>query len=269
MFKNSMAISPAPTPFAPLLFAGDWRLGLATAIELEFDGVEVSIRDPHDQMVKDLKAAIQTSDLVVSTVATGQSYYTDGLSPMSADPNIQAKLLDRMKAIIDFAALWKAPVIIGGVRGILEGDPIEQKAQASRVLESIRIYSEYAEASGVPLAIEPINRYETNFINTVSEALDLIGQIGSENLGVITDTFHMNIEEVSLTESLRMAGPWLKGVHLVDSNRKAAGQGHIDFHELATVLSEIGYQGFIIAEILPLPDSRTAAEQAIAFFRSL
>ena len=269
MFKTSMAISATPTPFAPLLFSGDWKLGLATAIELEFDGIEVSIRDPDDQMVKDLKAAIQTSGLVVSTVATGQSYYTDGLSLTSADSNIQAKLLDRMKAIIDFAALWKAPVIIGGIRGKLDGDPIEQKAQASRVFESIRIYSEYAEASGVSLAIEPINRYETNFINSISEALELISMLGGENLGVITDTFHMNIEEASLTDSLRMAGPWLKGVHFVDSNRKAAGQGHIDFHDLATVLFEIGYQGFLIAEILPLPDSRTAAEQAIAFFRSL
>ncbi|UCF60768.1 MAG: sugar phosphate isomerase/epimerase [Anaerolineaceae bacterium] len=269
MFKTSMAISPTPTPFAPLLFAGDWRRGLATAIELEFDGVEVSIRDPHDQVVEDLKGAIQSSGLVVSTVATGQSYYSDGLSPTSFDPNIQSKLLDRMKAIIDFAAPWKAPVIIGGVRGKLEGNPIEQKAQISRVLESIRMYTEYAEASSVSLAIEPINRYETNFINTISEALEIINQVGSENLGIISDTFHMNIEEVSLAESLRMAGPWLKGVHFVDNNRKAAGQGHIDFHELTAVLSEISYQGFIIAEILPLPDSRTAAKQAIAFFRSL
>jgi sugar phosphate isomerase/epimerase len=188
---------------------------------------------------------------------------------MSPDPMIRAKLLDRMKGHVDFAAPWGALVIIGGVRATLEGEPETYAAQRQRAVQAIHSYAEYARSQGVLLAIEPINRYETNFINTVEEALGFIEQVGSENLVVLADTFHMNIEEVSIAKSFERAGEKLGYVHFADSNRRAAGQGHINFHELAAVLPKIGYGGYICAEILPLPDSRAAAKLAIDYFRSL
>lgn len=269
MFKTSMAISPEPAKFAPLLFAGDWERGLETAAELGYDAVEVSLRDPQTEVVKKLRKTVRSSGLAVSAVATGQSYYNDGLSPTSPDPTIRARLLDRMKGHVDFAAPWGALVIIGGVRGTFEGEPKTHAAQRQRAVDAIGDYAEYASSQGVSLAIEPINRYETNFINTVEEALGFVGEVGAENLGVLTDTFHMNIEEVSIARSFERAGEKLGYVHFADSNRLAAGQGHIDFYELASVLRKSGYDGYICAEILPLPDSRTAAELAIDYFRSL
>ena len=160
-------------------------------------------------------------------------------------------------------------MIIGGVRGTFEGEPKTHAAQRQRAVEATRAYAEYARSQGVSLAIEPINRYETNFINTVGEALEFIEEVGAENLVVLTDTFHMNIEEVSIAQSFQRTGEKLGYVHFADSNRWAAGQGHINFRELAVVLQEIGYSGYICAEILPLPDSRTAAKLAIDYFRSL
>jgi len=241
-----MAITPEPAKFAPLLFAGDWERGLETAAELGYDAVEVSLRDPKAEVVEKLAKAVRSSGLSVSAVATGQSYYNDGLSPTSPDPSVRARLLGRMKGHVDFAAPWGALVIIGGVRGTFEGEPQTQS-----------------------LAIEPINRYETNFINTVEEALEFIAEVGAENLVVLTDTFHMNIQEVSIAKSFERAGEQLGYVHFADSNRRAAGQGHIGFYELASVLRKSGYDGYICAEILPLPDSRTAAKLAIDYFRSL
>jgi sugar phosphate isomerase/epimerase len=269
MFKTSMAISPEPARFAPLLFAGDWEQGLETAVELRYDAVEVSLRDPQSEVVKKLGKAIRSSGLALSAVATGQSYYNDGLSPMSPDPMIRAKLLDRIKGHVDFAAPWGALVIIGGVRATLEGEPETYGAQRQRAVQAIHSYAEYARSQGVLLAVEPINRYETNFINTVEEALGFIEQVGSENLVVLADTFHMNIEEVSIAKSFEHAGEKLGYVHFADSNRRAAGQGHINFHGLAAVLQKIGYGGYICAEILPLPDSRVAAKLAIDYFHSL
>ncbi|MGB5186638.1 MAG: TIM barrel protein, partial [Acidimicrobiia bacterium] len=81
--------------------------------------------------------------------------------------------------------------------------------------------------------------------------------------------FHMNIEEANLAESLRSAGDRIRHVQFTDSNRLAAGRGHIDFPELAAVLRESGYGGYLSTETLPLPDSRTAAKQAIDYFRTL
>jgi sugar phosphate isomerase/epimerase len=177
--------------------------------------------------------------------------------------------LDRLKGAIDFGAPWQATLFIGGVRGRLEGDPATHAAQRQHAIELVRACAEYAAPRGVPIAIEPINRYETNLINTVAEALEFIDQVGAENLVVLADSFHMNIEEQSLAGALRLAGSKLGYVHFADSNRRAAGQGHIDFHALADVLRQMGYHGYISAEILPLPNSRAAAELAIACFRSL
>ena len=269
MFKTTMAITPAPAKFAPLLFAGDWKAGLQTALELGYDAVELSLRNPQAQVVKDLGRTIADSGLAISAIATGQSYYNDGLSPTSADPSVQATLLERMKGFVELAAPYEASVIIGGIRGTLEGDDQARAEQRKRATEAIRSYARYAEPAGVHLLIEPINRYETTFMNTVAEALSFIKEVGARNLRVLADTFHMNIEEVSLVGALKAAGEWLGYVHLPDSNRQAAGQGHIDFQELGAVLRKMDYNGYIGAEILPIPDSRTAAQLAIDFFRSL
>jgi sugar phosphate isomerase/epimerase len=269
VFKTTMAITPAPAKFAPLLFAGDWRAGLQTALELGYDAVELSLRDPQAQVVKDLGSAIAGSGLTVSAIATGQSYYNDDLSPTSADASVQGRLFERMQGFVEFAAPYGASVIIGGVRGTFEGDERARTEQRKRAVEAIRGYARCAESAGVSLLVEPINRYETNFVNTVAEALALIDEVGADNLLVLADTFHMNIEEASMPGAFESAGDRLGYVHFPDSNRLAAGQGHVDFRDLVNTLRTMGYDGYLGAEILPLPDSRTAARQAIDFFRSL
>ena len=122
------------------------------------------------------------------------------------------------------------------------------------------------------LAVEPINRYETTLINNVAEGLALIDRVAAENLGLLFDTFHANIEEPSLQESLVAAGDRLFHVHVADSNRWHPGAGHVDF---AGFLDALGssvrpvYEGFISGEFLPQPDADTAARNAISRLRSL
>lgn len=174
-----------------------------------------------------------------------------------------------MYRIIDLASPWEAMVVIGGVRGTLTGTDLEHIDQYHRTVDAVRRYAEYALAQNVSLVIEPINRYETNYLNTIAEALQFIEDVDLDNLGILADTFHMNIEEANLAESLRSAGERIHHVQFTDSNRLAAGRGHIDFHALAAVLMESGYRGYLSTETLPLPDSRTAAQQAIELFRTL
>jgi sugar phosphate isomerase/epimerase len=118
----------------------------------------------------------------------------------------------------------------------------------------------YAAKHGVTVTIEPINRFEgyTGFMNSVSEASKIIAMLGIENLEVLGDTFHMNIEDTSLSDALRTAGPKLRHIHLNDSNRLIPGTGHVDFVEVLKTLKEIDFQGYMLLDCLPvLPDLET------------
>jgi len=269
MFRTSMAISPAPADFAPLLFAGEWEGALEAAVELGYDAIEMSVRDPSDPVVVACDQGVRTHDLKLSAIATGQSFYSDGWSLTTDDPEVR-KLLDaRMFRMVDLAAPWEALVVIGGVRGVLEGSERDRQEQYHRAVESVQRYAEYASTLGVSVVVEPINRYETNYLNTIEQALDFAAEVGLPNVGILADTFHMNIEEADLACSLRMTGKRLRHTQFTDSNRLAAGQGHIDFGELGQVLREIDYEGYLSTETLPLPDSKTSAQQAIEHFASL
>jgi len=269
MFKTSLAISPLPAKFAPLLFAGEWEQGTETAAELGYDGIEFSLCDPEPSLLDAIRKGVRAKGLAVAAIATGQSYYNDGLSLTSGEPGVQASLFERMKTFIGFLAEWSGSLIIGGVRGKFTGDPQTWPDQRRRAIDAVRTYAEHAAPLNVRLVIEPINRYETNFIHTVEEALKFIGEVGSANVGLLADTFHMNIEEVSMAGALTEAGSKLEYVHFPDSNRLAPGQGHIDLRSLARVLRRVRYAGYVGAEILPLPDSATAARLAIEYFRAL
>ena len=264
-----MAISPTPAVFAPLLFAGDWPSALEAAVDLGYDAIEVSVRDPADPAVVACDDGLRRHGLQLSAIATGQSFYSDGWSPTSDDPTVRSRLDERMHRIIDLASPWEAMVVIGGVRGTLTGSEREQAEQYELAVEAVRRYAGYGLDRNVSLVIEPINRYETNYINSIGEAIRFINDVGLDNLGVLADTFHMNIEEANLAESLRSAGDRIHHVQFTDSNRLAAGRGHINFPELAAVLRESGYRGYLSTETLPLPDSRTAAQQAIEYFKTL
>jgi sugar phosphate isomerase/epimerase len=269
MFKTSMAISPTPAVFAPLLFAGDCPSALDAAVDLGYDAIEISVRDPADPAVVSCNAGLRQRGLQLSAIATGQSFYSDGWSPTSNDPEVRALLDERMRRIIDLASPWEALVVIGGVRGTLTGPDEEQAVQYQRAVIAVRGYAAYAAGQNVALVIEPINQYETNYINSIEDALQFIADVGLDDLGILADTFHMNIEEANLAVSLQSAGHRIRHVQFTDSNRLAAGRGHIDFHSLAAVLRESDYRGYISTETLPLPDSRAAAQQAIEHFRTL
>jgi sugar phosphate isomerase/epimerase len=129
---------------------------------------------------------------------------------------------------------------------------------------------ECAEAAAdrdVRLAMEPLNRYETDLIHTVQEGLEFIGRIGSYNLGLLLDTFHMNIEEASIEQSIRTCGRHIFHFHVADSNRWFPGAGHLDFASIFEVLQATGYQGWISGEFMPMPDADIAAQECLRCLR--
>ena len=160
------------------------------------------------------------------------------------------------------AASFNAVIIIGLVRGMLKPGVTPDQATAW-LCEALQACSRAARPAGVRLALEPINRYECTLINTVAEGLDLIRMVGEGNFGLLLDTFHMNIEEPVIQESIRTCGSRIFHFHVADSNRWYPGAGHLDFPAILKTLAATGYSGFVSGEFMPKPDAATAAKKSI------
>jgi len=155
------------------------------------------------------------------------------------------------------------PVTVGKI--VAESTPEQEWAWIVAGLQEVY---DHAQKAGVRLALEPINRFETYFMNRADQALCLADAVGP-NCGICLDTFHMNIEEVDIAASLKAAGSHLGHVHFVDSNRRPAGNGHLDYAPIAQTLKSLDYGGYVSAEAFAWPDSSTAARQTIDLFRQL
>jgi sugar phosphate isomerase/epimerase len=128
---------------------------------------------------------------------------------------------------------------------------------------------DHAATKRVTLMIEPVNRYEIDFVNSVPEGVELIRAVDRPNLKLMPDLFHMNIEDDRIGETLERNIEHVAYVHFADSNRRAPGWGHLDFKEVLNHLKRAAYSGWISVEILPVPDPDTAAKQAADYLRPL
>jgi sugar phosphate isomerase/epimerase len=203
---------------------------------------------------------VREAGISVPAIGTGQAYLADGLSLVHPDEAIRTQASARVASAIHLAAPLGAAVIVGLLRGRISGD---RAATDRRLIESMHALLPIAEKLDVPLLFEPINRYETDYLPTVEAVLEVIHRIDSPLLGVLADTFHMNIEEASIEQSLRRAGSRLRHIHVADSNRLAPGWGHLDFSRILSVLRQLDYRGYLSAEILPHPTPHAAARHAV------
>ena len=124
----------------------------------------------------------------------------------------------------------------------------------------------HAKAKGVPLIYEPLNRYESNLLNRAEDVMKFLGTLDTDNVVILADLFHMNIEEANIPDALRTYGKRIGHVHFVDSNRRPAGCGHMEYAPIAAALKEIGYGRYASAEAFSWPDSDAAAKTTIDAF---
>ncbi len=263
IMKLAYVVSTHPTRFEAAAFEKDFEANAARLAALGYDGVELAVRDPAWLDVQAVQRVLDKHRLIVPAIGTGQAFVEEGLSFTDPDESVREAAVQRIISHIALARRFNAIVILGLIRG---------KAGATRespLRDAMKRVAQNASESGVRLAIEPINRYETNLVNTVAEALALIDEIGADNVGILFDTFHANIEEPRIEESLRARGSRLFHVHVADSNRWAPGAGHINFARIIATLREMKYEGWLSAEILPKPDVARAAERAIRAMRAL
>ena len=256
--KKSIVVSIQPTKFSALAFKEDFEESIKKVADLGFDGAELAVRNPKDLKVDDVIKIIKENDLEVPAIGTGQAYGEEGLSFSDPDETLRKIAVDRIKDQIIFASNFDAQVIIGLIRGIIV-ESVNKTEAEEWTIDCLRKCTEFAKEYNIGLTLEPVNRYEGNFINTLNEGIEFIKQVGAANLGLLADTFHMNIEEVSIYDSIIQAKDYITHVHFADSNRWAPGCGHLDFVKIVQTLKNINYQGYVSAEILPFPDSDSCA----------
>jgi sugar phosphate isomerase/epimerase len=200
-------------------------------------------------------------------LATGAGKVLHNLTLTSPDKTIRAKAIDFVKRIIDIGSFFKAPAIIGSMQGnIGKNNRQDTLARFARTLNEL---GRYAAGRNVELLFEPLNHHSTDVANTLADGVEIIKKTGSDNVKLLADFFHMDIEKENIAESIKQAAEFIAYVHFVDSDRKPAGMGHIDLRYAVDALKYIDYDGFLSAEALPLPDSQAAAQQTIKTFRLL
>lgn len=263
-----MTASPVKCYGAPLLLCGDLVAACRLAVEYECQGVEIHVRRAEDLDATALMHLLADYGLRVPTLGTGMAA-ADGLSFASPHSAVRAQTVERVCGHIALAAQIGSAVTIGILSGKLGGGTAEEiLRRRSEALDCLRQVCCFAQELGVTILLEPLNRYECDYINTLADGIHIADEIGAPNLRLLADTFHMNIEEVDPCESVMHAGAVLAHFHLADTNRQAPGHGHLDVARILDALSTLDYQGYVSFEVLPVPDPKTAVHDAVNALRA-
>lgn len=226
-----------------------------------FDTVEISVEDLSHIDPAFIKDQLAEHGLVCGSV-------TPCLGPdkdLRGTPGQQRSGIDFMKRVIDQMELLGAPTLCGVVYstvGRCEAvPPDEQRQQWTAVVQNLREVSDYAGERGRIIALEAINRFETDFINTCEQGLELINDVGNSALKLHLDTFHMNIEQKDQAAAIRKAGEHLGHFHACGCDRGTPGGDHIAWPSIAAALQDIHYDGDIVIESFT-PDVKAIARAA-------
>lgn len=265
----SVTISSPGSKFAPIILQGEYITQICKAKKIGYKAVELHIRDPKIIDYSSIMQVIKKNNLAVSAIGTGQAYVDDKISFTSIDKKIRSAAVQRIKNQIDLALKLNSKVIIGTIKGFLPEDKNGRLIAVERLTVCLRECTEYAKYKKVNLVLEAINRYEANFLNTAKQTVEFIEKIDPSVIGLHLDTYHMNIEEKLIGQVIKEYSSYLAYLHFSDSNRLVPGLGHINFSEIMLALKEINYNGYIGIEALPLPDSYSAAKQALSYILKL
>lgn len=230
-----------------------------------YDIIEVCVEDPNLITADAVRRHATEAGLQVSICGA----FGPGRDLSSTDSDERRQAQAYLRTCIDLAADVGSPHVAGpmyavtGQARLLEPD--ERHAQFRRAAVGIAEAAEYATSRGIRLAIEPLNRFETDVVNTVEQGLELCELVGSPDVGLLLDTFHMNIEEKNFGDAIRAAGSRVFHVQIAENDRGVPGSGHVPWNEVFAALADISYRGQIVVESF-LPTVREIA-RAVSLWR--
>jgi D-psicose/D-tagatose/L-ribulose 3-epimerase len=215
---------------------------IGKAYELGAEALDISINNPYSFPTE--KVVEEISHCKGMEIITSTAMPID-CNAISTSVQERENALNYMKRLIDVSAQLGSR-IIGGVNYAASGyhsGKLRTEQEVEWCVKYLRQAAEYAAEYSISIALEPVKRFETHFLNTAEQALELIQYAESPNLKIQLDTFHMNIEEADLSQAIESCGDKLIHMHLVDNNRGVPGMGHIPWLDVLRSLKKIGYEG--------------------------
>jgi D-psicose/D-tagatose/L-ribulose 3-epimerase len=213
-----------------------------------FATVEIPIEDPSHIDPAKVRAAADKAGLAIGSVCACMGPGRD----FRGTPEEQKTGVDYVKAIIDQAVVLGCPSIIGPLYSVVGRIGAHTEAEKQQhfkdVVKNLKVLAAYAEKRGVQLCVEPLNRFETDFLNTVEQGLKLVKAVNSPAVKLHLDTFHMNIEQKNQAAAIKKAGKLLAHFHACGCDRGTPGNDHIDWPNIAKALKSVGYKGDVVIE---------------------
>ncbi len=253
---------------------------LETVAEAGYDGVDLDAEpdriDPEQFSEVASMAASLGLKIPALICAWGGWHAGEVRDLASSDESVRSYAVSYTKKCVDLAASLDEPPLIEIAAVPPESEypvtSVPRPTLRRNFVKSTREIGAYAAPRGVRVGIEPINRFEgyAGFLNSIVEAKSVAAEVGLENVGVLADFFHVNIEDGALTDTLRLAGESLMCIHLADNNRQAPGTGHIDFLQVIRTLNTMGYSGYLSLDAVPArPDWKTLVKSSIHFMKQM
>ncbi len=238
-----------------------------TIADIGFDQIEVPLESLDDLDFREGNAIIKDNNLLVSACAA-MGPDRDLIHP---EADIRENGLDYLRGCIEACQTLGATNLVGplysSVGRTWQQTPDDRAKDLDLLVENLGALAAYAADHGVILCVEPLNRFETSFINLAEQAIEVVDRVDHPACQIMLDTFHMNIEEKSLGEAIRAVGPRLKHLHSCENDRGAPGSGNVTWNEVAEALKAINYDGPVVIESFT-PEVKSIA-RAAAIWRQL
>jgi D-psicose/D-tagatose/L-ribulose 3-epimerase len=211
-----------------------------------FDGVEVPLLRPAEFQASEIRTAVASHGLE----CTACTVLVDGLSLISPSADIRRRTRVHLEDIAKAAADAGIAMVAGPLYSPVGYLPGRRRTddEWKWAVEGFQSVGDTLSANGVTFAVEPINRFETYFLNTAADAAMLAEQIGHPNIGILFDTFHANIEEKEIAAGYRTVGAHLKHVHTCENDRGIPGSGHVEWEQVFEALRDMKYDGWLTIE---------------------
>lgn len=214
---------------------------------LGYQGVEFNIT-PSLNDCEGLLQIVRDTKLPVVSFLTGANYFGGGLCLSSANVQIRQQAVDTLCQFAATAARFGAILVVGQMQGFRSDEPNRTVAM-NRIEEALRQVATAAEQAGATVVVEPVNHLQCGFHNTLAEVSALVDRIGSNRVRSMLDSFHMNIEEQSMTEPILRLAKNLAHFHLCESNGGVLGSGHLKIASILDTLGSIDYSGFVSVKV--------------------
>ena len=236
---------------------------LDKARQMGFDLVEIPVEGMTDIDYEEAARAFKRTGLICTTCAC----MGPDRDPTHEDPAIQQGGIDYLKHLVDATAKMGGVICAGPIYASVgrtwQASAAQRKKDLERCTKNLKGVADYARQKGIVFGVEPLNRFETSFINLAEQAVELVEMIDSPAIKIMLDTFHMNIEEKHLGKAIEKAAPYLVHIHSNENDRGTPGSGHVPWADIAAALKKVKYDGALVIESFSSENKTIARAAAI------